>query len=325
MQWKIPQTSRLSQRFNLWALRRGFPALEWVAPRVPRWFLRWGARMVIRVVMGLHWRPRVPIEKNLRYILGPRISSREIRRTRWEMYFHLAYAWSDLFRFAQLPPEALEAELVRRDRGFVERLQDFLGQGKKLILLTAHLGNWEVGGLLAARSGLPLSIVYVRDQFEVAERFRSLLRRQGDIEEIPLDLNDRTSSLPILRALNAGRIVAMQGDRDFRENGEPMSFFGVTLRFPTGPFLLARMVGAEILPVFFVYEPDGRFRFETGDFIRVENTSNREQDVRRALEKWCAVLETAVQRWPEQWYTFYDFFESGGNGPQEREAASDRP
>ncbi len=312
MQWKIPPSSQLSERFNLWALRRGFPALEWVAPRVPRWFLRWGSRMVIRAVMMLHWRPQVPIEKNLRRILPVGVSAGQIRRIRWRMYFHLAYAWSDLFRFAKLPPEALESQLVERDRGFIQTLGELLARGQKLILLTAHLGNWEIGALLAARAGLPISVVYVPDQFEVAEQFRSLLRREGNVEEIPLKLDDPTSSLPVLRALSEGRIVAMQGDRDFRETGQPVRFFGSEVCFPDGPFHIARMVDAQVLPVFFAYEPDGRFRFELGEAIRVERTAARQRDVRLALEQWCAVLENAVRRWPDQWYTFYDFFEPRG-------------
>lgn len=318
MQWKIPASSRLSHRFNVWALRRGFPALEWVAPRVPRWFLRWGARMVIRTVMALHYRPRKPIARNLGRILGPGASRSKIRKVRKQMYFHLSYAWADLFRFAKLPREALEATLADRNEGLLEPVRAALASGQKVILLTAHLGNWEVGGLLAARTGLPISIVYVPDQFEVAEKFRSLLRREGDVEEIPLRLEDRTSSLPILRALEAGRVVAMQGDRDFRDNGEPMPFFGAMVRFPTGPFLLARMLDAQLFPTFLVYERDGRFRVEVGEPIRVERSADREADVRAALRSWCAVLEAAVKRWPEQWYTFYDFF---GAGEAERTTA----
>ena len=317
MQWKIARPGRLADRFNRWAIRRGFPALIWLAPRVPHWFLRAGARVIIGVVFLLYPAPKAAVARNLARVLDLPPDSAPVRRAVWRMFFHLAIYWSDLFRFAQLPAERARAQVVGGTLATLEPLQAARAAGERVILMTGHLGNWELGGVLAGQAGLPVSILYVPDAFGDAEHFRSLLRSFGNLEEIPIRPAEPFASLPVLRAFASGRVIALQGDRDFNERGVRMPFLGAEASFPPGPFHLARMTGAKIWPVFIAYTPDYRFQIELGEPIAVERTEDRQGDVRRALERWVAVLEVAVRRWPTQWYTFYDFWarDEGGSVP----------
>lgn len=311
MQWKIARPGRFSDRFNRWAIRRGFPALAWLAPRAPRWFLFAGARRVIGLVMFLHPKPKVAIARNLARITGLPPGSRELARAVRQMLHHLAYYWVDLFRFAQLPAERMIRQVKDGDVSSLEPLRAARAAGERIILLTAHLGNWELGAVLVGQADLPVSVVYVPDEFGEAEHYRSVLRAFGRLEEIPIRPEDRFASLPVLRAFASGRLVALQGDRDFNDRGVELPFFGSPASFPTGPFHLARMTGARLWPSFIAYTPDRQFEIQLGTPIRVERTADREGDVRRAMEAWVAVLESAVRRWPTQWYTFYDFWAAG--------------
>jgi len=314
MQWKIAPPGRFAERFNRWAIRRGFPALAWLAPRAPRGFLFFHARWIIALVMTLHARPKRAIARNLGRVLGATPESRRVRRAVREMLRHFAYYWVDLFRFAQLPPERLRSLIVGANDEALAPLLAASEAGERRILVTAHLGNWELGAVLAGRVGLPLSVVYVPDAFGEAEHFRSLLRSFGDVEEIPIRPRETFASLPILRALGDGRIIALQGDRDFNDRGVELPFFGRPASFPPGPFHLARMTGARLVPVFIAYTRELRFEIELGAPIAVERTTDRDGDVRRALAEWVSVLEDAVRRWPTQWYTFYEFWPSAAEG-----------
>ncbi|QQR75784.1 MAG: lysophospholipid acyltransferase family protein [Holophagales bacterium] len=306
MQWKMARQGKLAARINTWALNHGFPALAWLAPRARRGFLLANARWIIALVMTLHHRPKKAIAANLARILGADPRSRQVRRATAEMLRHFAYYWTDLFRFAQLPSEEARRLIVRDDGGeHVERLR---AEGRPILLLTAHLGNWELGGVLLAHKQLPVSVVYVKDAFAEAERFRSNLRTQGGVEQVPIRPNDPFASLPVLRALREGRLVALQGDRDFDDHGLEMDFFGAPARFPPGPFHLARMTGAAVVPAFVVYSPDYRFEIEFGKPIEVARDGDREVAVATALRAWVQVLEGAVRAHPTQWYTFYDFW-----------------
>ncbi|HKI85695.1 MAG TPA: lysophospholipid acyltransferase family protein, partial [Thermoanaerobaculia bacterium] len=284
MQRKIAPPAPFAERLHRWGLRRGFPALLAIAPRWPRWLLFLGARVIIWTVMFVHPAPKREIAANLARLLDLPAGSRRLRRATRQMLFNFAYYWVDMFRFSQLPAERAR-DLLDGCIG-AEHLESAHARGKGVILLTAHLGNWEMGGLFLGQLDLPLSVVYVRDQFEVAERFRSLLRQRVEVEEIAIDPAGGLASLPVLRALSEGRVVAMQGDRDFNDRGVLVDFCGAPAAFPLGPFHLARMTGASLLPVFVVYGSGHRFEIEIGEPIHVPKSRDREGEARRALESW---------------------------------------
>ncbi len=314
MQWKIPPPRAFADRFNRWAIARGFPALAWLAPRAPRWFLFANARWIIALVFFFHASPKRVIARNLARVLDAPVASRRVRRAVGAMLRHFAFYWVDLFRFAQLPAARLRALIVDPRLADLAPLEEARIAGQRQILMTAHLGNWELGAVLAGQANLPLSVIYVPDAFEHAEAFRSQLRGLGNVREIPLALDQSFSGLPILRAFSEGRILALQGDRDFRDDGVEVELFGAPARLPAGPFLLARMSGARLIPTFIAYARDYRFEVEFGEAIEVGRTEDREGDVRAAVERWREVLERAIRRWPTQWYTFYDFWPTGHGG-----------
>jgi lauroyl/myristoyl acyltransferase len=305
LQARLPTPHRIADALHRWALRWGFPALARIAPRWPRGLLHLGARWVIALVMAVYPRPKRAIAANLARVTGRPVRSREVRRAVRRMLHNFAYSWVDLFRFAQLPAERGTRELVRADG--LERVQDALAAGHGAILLTAHLGNWELGGVLLGRRER-LSVVYVRDRYQEAERFRSLWRSAGNVEEIAVDPGSSLASLPVLRALRRNGVVGMQGDRDFDGQGVWVPFFGAPAPFPRGPFLVALLTGAPLLPTFVTYTPDRRFQVEVLEPIHLDRGGDRERAVVRAIGQWARVLEELVRRHPTQWYTFYDLW-----------------
>jgi KDO2-lipid IV(A) lauroyltransferase len=275
-----------------------------IAPRVPRWFALGGAVVVLRVVMGLYRAPRRAIARNLARVLVAAPDSRRVRRAVRAMLHRYGHSWVDLFHFAQLPPQRLLERLEGVEGQ--EHLDRVLGAGRGLILLTAHLGAWELGGVFLRQLGVPLSVVYVRDAYPGVEEARRRLRELIGVEGIAIEPGDRLASLPVLKALRQGRAVALQGDRDFNDRGRAVEFLGAPAPFPLGPFALARSTGAPLLPAFIAYTPDHGFLLHIEEPIEVEAGADREHDIARAQERWVRILERAVRRWPTQWYTFYE-------------------
>ena len=180
-----------------------------------------------------------------------------------------------------------------------EHLSAAAGDGRGLILLTAHLGNWELAGrLLALGEGVPTWVVVAEEPDPEIERFL----RGGPAPVRFVTRSQPTASVNLLAALRRREAVAMQGDRALGTRGDvAVSFFGEPAPFPLGPFVLARAAAAPLVPAFCVLEPDRRYRITVGAPIRVAAGGER-----RALATWVEVLETAVRRHPEQWFNFYD-------------------
>jgi KDO2-lipid IV(A) lauroyltransferase len=319
VQAKIARARPFADRFHRWAIRRGFPALLWVAPRIPRVVLQAGARFVMFCVFAVYRSPMPDIDRNLARVLGPTATPRQVRRARRAMINNLGCYWADLFRFAQMPSEKV-LPLLASVTGF-EPVEAALAAGHGALLLTAHLGNWELGSVLLGKRAQRVSVVYVPDKFTDVETFRSRLRQGSGVDEIPIRPDDWFGSLPALRALREGRLLAVQGDRDFNDRGLPVEFLGAPAPFPRGPFALAHAARAPIFPVFIVYTEDRRFAIEIGDPLLVSGP-DRDAAIDTALHAWVRILEMAVRRWPTQWYTFYDFWRPTAHQEPAEAAAS---
>jgi lauroyl/myristoyl acyltransferase len=172
-------------------------------------------------------------------------------------------------------------------------------EGRGLILMTAHLGNWELAGRLVAETTvLPTHVVVETEADPGVERFL----RGGPAPVRFVARTHPTAALPLVAALRRNEIVAVQGDRALGNRGDiAVPFFGAAAQFPLGPFVLARAAGAPLLPVFCVLDGDHRYRITLGAPLSVRRETERD-----ALAQWVAVLEAAVRAHPEQWFNFFD-------------------
>ena len=306
MQHKMAGSPRLAQAFYRAYFALWIPLLVRAARSWPPRLMYWVARWLVVVPFGL-LRPKYgrAVRANLARVLGLSERDRTVRRAAWRMMFEHAYHWVDFFRWSQLPVERLVAHVAT-----VEGEERFLAaraSGRGVVLITAHMGNPEVGGIGIGKQFGPLLVLYWRDRFAPAEQFRTRMRELGNVHGIPVDASP-LSVVPALRALREGGVVAAHADRDFNDTGWPFDFFGAPAKFPPGPFLLAERAGALLLPSFFLLEPDRRFRVVFHEPIDLAGAGDGEVRVRAAMSRWLVLLEAAIRAHPEQWYTFYPFW-----------------
>jgi lauroyl/myristoyl acyltransferase len=212
-----------------------------------------------------------------------------------DVFRHFAMCFSDLLvtnRQGNL--EALVGQLDG-ERHFLEAVR--AGQG--LVVLTAHLGNWELGGRLAARvSGRATHVVMEAEPDPHLER---LLRAESPSVRF-VTRRHPTDVLGLVAALHRGEIVAMQGDRAIGSRGDvAVAFFGALARFPLGPFVLARSARVPVVPAFCLLQADRRYRVRLLEPLTVSPGGEM-----GALTRWVATLERMVRDCPEQWFNFFD-------------------
>jgi lauroyl/myristoyl acyltransferase len=296
-----------------------FPATIVFARAFPRRTMhRWG-RGLARVYY--HLRPKYlrAARANLSVILGVPEDAPEVHRLAFEMVASHFSAWVDFLQFATRTP-AESALLVESVTGYSRIVEGRLA-GKGVLLLTAHLGNWEVGGLMLAQVRQPIHVVLVPDIFPGVERERRRLHERSGVTEIRVD-RSFVPTLTVLRALSGNAIVAMQGDRDFDNTGIALPFFGREAFFPRGPLRVAMASGATVLPAFIVRIPDGRYRAIVEAPLPIETSGDRDEALRENLRRYAALLERYVREYPEQWYCFYPFWDDPSRKTQVRSQES---
>ncbi len=289
--------------FPIW-----FPVFRHLARTVPpEWLGRLSAATVERAMWGRS-RVREAIQGNLSRVLALPPSSVTVEETGLAMLGNHSRLWIDFLRYAG-PGEIDPGALISFQEG-THLLHETRDAGRGGILLTAHVGNFELGGFLLRKFGFRVSAVYRPDPSPVVERHRIEARRAVGVEGIPVT-SSSLSFISVLRALEGNALVAMQGDRDVSGTGMRLPFFGETASFPVGPFRLAAASGAPLLPVFVLVDPDGRYRTIVKPPIPVDDCGRgaRNEAIAVSMKAFVALLEETIRAHPAQWYQFTPFWE----------------
>ncbi len=171
-------------------------------------------------------------------------------------------------------------------------------EGRGVIVVTGHLGNWEVGGSYVAARGIPIDGIARQQENPLFDRFLTTTRERLGMRVV-WD-GDAVRRTP--RALRDGHVVAFlvdQGTLGLASTWVP--FFGRLAKTPRGPAVFALRLGAPIVFAAAVRRPDGRFHlgFER---VPVTSTGDRERDVDTIVASYTATLERWVRRTPEQYF-----------------------
>jgi len=264
----------------------------------------WAVGVIVLIFTTFFWvvlrRIRAAVAANLEAALGPcGWWQRQVRiyRTFWN------FAWCLSERYERLSTERtfeVEAE------GFAD-WQSWAARTRGIILVTAHLGNWEVGSMLPeSHEARRVHVVREAETDPRAQAFiAELLAKRSDERYTTHFAADPQLGMLLLDALREGDIVALQGDRP-RAGGRMVqgNLFGRPFPLPLGPAALARATGAVIVPVFVFRTGRRRYRCWVDDPITVEATNDRHGDVEQAVLRFNVALEAAIRKQPHQWFCF---------------------
>ncbi len=290
---------RLLHRLGLFYLT----LIGFVGHILPRWFLFRLAYLVGTLYWALMKRDRKMVYRNLFHILdNPREAGRKTRRT----FIYYAKYLVDYTRMDMLREDNY-SKIVQEFKGR-EYIDQALKGGKGALILTAHLGNWEMGGVFLILLGYSLMVITAPD-FEVRlHNYRIRLRHGHRIKVVTLG-DTLASSLAILNALKANELVALLGDRDLLGKGIPVEFFGKRVYFPVGPSLLAYLSEAPLISTFVFMNEEDRYTCLAEPPLELQRTGDRDADLAANAQRIARLVERYVRAYPEQWFTFYDFFE----------------
>lgn len=175
---------------------------------------------------------------------------------------------------------------------------------KGLVLVTAHTAGWDiVGPLLGKTFALDVVLVTHKEPDAEADEIQDGARRRAGVAVAKVGA-DPLSSLPLLRHLQKGGVVALQLDRvvpGMRTLHVPL--LGVDGEVPEGPFRLAQLSGAPLLPIFCARRGHREYLVEASPPVWIERRAS-EEDVNGAAARVAASLTRFLQAHPTDWFQF---------------------
>jgi Kdo2-lipid IVA lauroyltransferase/acyltransferase len=268
---------------------------------VPR---AWSYR-IADVLAGVHFRhcvkDRQAVVNNLRQITG---SAGDLEPQARRVFVNFGRYLVDFF----LMYKTVTREFIAR-HVTVEGFEHFTranALGRGVILLTAHVGNWEKAAAVMCRMGHPLTVIALPHKNPKVNELFNRQRETYGMTVVPTN----TAVRRCVEALRKGHCIALLGDRDFGSFGEPMLFFGRKTLIPKGAAFFACRTGAPIVPSFFTPRNDGHYNISFREPIfPPENVAKEDQQAVMAglMEQYVAAIEDQIRQDPTQWLIFREF------------------
>lgn len=176
------------------------------------------------------------------------------------------------------------------------------------ILLSAHIGNWDVAGHLLKRLETRINIVLFDGEHEQIKEYLEGVTGKRNVNLIVIK-NDLSHIYAISDAFKNNELVCMHADR-FLEGNKTMTedFLGEKARFPLGPFLLAHTFKVPVSFVFAMKERPLHYHFFASE-IKEYHGLEKEAALQEMLRHFSQEMENKVKQYPEQWYNYYNFWQ----------------
>jgi KDO2-lipid IV(A) lauroyltransferase len=277
--------------------------IQWLMERLPRRLAYALAIVIARFAYIFAGRARRTLQENLRAAL-PEVSDRELRLISWNNFRNHSKAYADLMRLPSARVEDLGPLLHVEG---VEHLETARAYGRGVLVVSAHMGSWEVAAAIWSATIAPVSLFAEElEPREMYDWYRRTRARLG-ISVLPLS---RAGLKQVVRALEAEEMVVTAIDRDVLGTGILVDFFGRPAHIPDGPAAIALRKGTPLLPVCVYRLPDDTYQAVGYPPIIAEATGDHQRDLRQVTQKLVAHLEEIIRAHPDQWHMPHPIWES---------------
>ena len=239
---------------------------------------------------------RQAVINNLRVIL-PNEGDKELYEKAGRVFINFGLYLIEFFRFSKIDRDYIQKHSFIKGR---ENLDNALNKGKGVVVLTAHMGNWEVGGMALSLFGYPLIVIALDHNHPKVNDFFKNRRQSKGIEVVSLGISVKQC----YKGLKENKIVALLGDREFGSSGYSLDFLGRKKIIPRGAAVLAMRTGAALIPVFVTRQGLDNLQLECLPEIEITKDIS-EIDI---IKQYVKIIEDQICKNPTQWLMFMEFW-----------------
>lgn len=232
---------------------------------------------------------------HLTKVFGNQYSPEKIREMAKEVFINLARNMVDAFRISQLTPENID-QLIQYEG--LEKIDSVLQRGKGCLLITGHIGNWELLGAFVSLKGYPLSVIGAPIYDPRLDKMVVNNRKASGAQFIARG----SATRQIIRALKNNELIGILIDQDTKKvAGELVDFLGHKAYTPVGPVEIAYKFDCPLVPIAIHIKKDNTHFVEVGDEIILKWTNNHEQDRINNTQRCSKAIEHFILQHPTQW------------------------
>ena len=263
--------------------------LDSLPPRMRSLFADVGARLDFALSPG----KRMRVRKNLRSIGSPADRSDVM-----SIFEHHASNMIEMFASSRWTPEEVSSRIESADTSILDRA---LEKGKGIILVTAHIGNWELAAQYLSHRGYTMHVVAGIQMNHLLTR---AVKRAKEAQGIQV-INPEDSYRKLFKALSWNGIVALLLDGDIYRGGAEVEMFSRRMVMPRGAVRLSAKSGAPLIGGFCRRVGRERFRIHLEQILSAEECRNAsEEEMQKRLYSH---IEDYISRNSDQWCIFRDF------------------
>lgn len=262
--------------------------------KIPRHLIISSGKLLGLLFYSLAIPHRRLVRRNLQFCY-PEWSHKEIRELSRRIFMNFGITLLEMFQSTFMSPEEVFNTIrVEGEENFVNALKGNRG----VVIVSAHMGNWEVGLHFTNYYGKPMLGVAAKTRFGWADILLSRSRnRLGNT------IIDKKGALPkMTEGLRRGEVVGMLMDQSRRKHGIEVTFFGRKATTSPAAALLALRCKCQVLPAFSVREPDGQLTIQVKQPFDMARTGDLRRDIQSNTQRMMDVVEEMVRKYPDQWF-----------------------
>jgi len=271
----------------------------------PEWWKRGSPPVIAAIIFAIARGQRGAVLRNQQQVRGPRGWLQE-HRDAYRVFAEFARSLTEsLEQWGSRPPPLI------REIPALELCRAALAEGRGLVVPTAHFGGWDIGARFLSDFGRPVNLVVAPEPNSTTREFMHRLRTRFGFNIIYSGRSIFTA-IPVRQALRRNEVVGMQLDPWGPSRGaREIDFCGRSAPFQTGPFVIARVTRAPLIPVFTVRTGVRRYQMRIAGRFDPRSAA----DVAAAFEATIRFYERLVREQPAQWLLFDDVWPPTGSTP----------
>ena len=262
--------------------------------KIPRRLIINSGRLLGLLFYSLAIPHRRLVRRNLQFCY-PEWSQKEIRELSRRIFMNFGITLLEMFQSSFMSPEEVLSSIrVEGEEKFLNAIKGNQG----VVIVSAHMGNWEVGLHFTNYYGKAMLGVAARTRFGWADVLLSRSRnRLGNM------IIDKKGALPkMTEGLRRGEVIGMLIDQSRRKHGVEVRFFGRKATASPAPALLALRCKSLVLPAFSVRGTDGELTIQVKKPFEMTRTGDLRHDIQSNTQRMIDVVEEMVRKYPDQWF-----------------------